>query len=310
MADERMAFVYSEEEALSNEIARENARLLDKFRYLTIPMTIFRELGLSGNEAIVFALIDSWYSDDGQRFYFTNEQLGRLYNLSTVSVSQILKRLQEKKLIKLGYKRKSNGGQIRFVDLMTLRNLKLQLKESLSSNIKKVNGNIYNLNTDNLNTLKGELNNSSNLNQNTGDNQNQPSTSTPNRTELPTEGSDPSPVPPTPSQRLPKSATLSELEYGLLADEYKGMFQTYFHCKPKVEFGDSFPKVCKAYTNQMNKMMIDKAKRSLTTEEILGIVADEMQWISSQDWGKNVTKFNVLPNWLDKFIAQKYGKQN
>ena len=150
---EHLLFTYDEEEKQRNEINAENARLISKFKYLVIPMSIFR-LGLTGNETILFAFIDSWFTEEDQRFYFTNAQLGLLFNLSVQSVSIILKKLSEKKLIRLGYKRKSNGGQIRFVELMTSTKFKYQLKESLSSNLKKVEGNNNTIKNNNINIGK------------------------------------------------------------------------------------------------------------------------------------------------------------
>lgn len=137
-------FTYSEEEKQQNEINRENAKLAFNFKYLTIPADLFK-LGLSSNEVIILAFIHSWLCEDSQRFYFTNEQISQIFNIDVSTVSRILKNLKEKDLIDIGYKRKSNGGQIRFCNLMTRQNAKLLLGKMQSSYFAKCNGNIYNI---------------------------------------------------------------------------------------------------------------------------------------------------------------------
>lgn len=138
---EEALFTYSEEEKQKNEINRENAKLIFKAKYLIIPMSVFRDLGLSGNDAIVYAFIDSWLSEDHQRFYFTNDQLGAVFGINPITVSTILKRLKERGLIKLSYRMKAGGGQIRFLDLATSTNHKTLLKKTLSSSLANHEGN-------------------------------------------------------------------------------------------------------------------------------------------------------------------------
>lgn len=139
--DERMLFTYSEEEKQQQEINEANARLVFNWNFLIMPREVF-DLGLNGNEAIILAFV-STYRGKNNRFYFTNDQLASMFNLSVNGVSAILVKLSKEKLINLSYRRKSNGGQIRFISLMTPRKWEYQLPESRSSNSQKVGG-IYN----------------------------------------------------------------------------------------------------------------------------------------------------------------------
>lgn len=164
--NEENLFNYDEEERQRNEINRENAKLAIKTKYLVIPIEVFK-LGLSGNEAILFAFIDSWLSGEKQRFYFTNKQLADLFNISGKTISLLLTKLSKRGLISLGYKRRANGGQIRFVNIPTSKNVKsptykkvkLQLNKRLSSNLTKgygSNNNISNNNISNNITITGK----------------------------------------------------------------------------------------------------------------------------------------------------------
>lgn len=153
-------FTYSEEEKQENEINKEYSNLIFNWNYLTIPREIF-DLGLSGNDAIILAFI-STYRGRNNRFYFSNEQLSSMFNLSPVGISKILKKLSDKKLIDLSYKRKASGGQIRFVKLSPTNTFyKYQLKQSISSNLNNVYGN-NNINNNNINNNPKGLQNFSN----------------------------------------------------------------------------------------------------------------------------------------------------
>ena len=133
------------------DINRSNAGLLLCFRYLIIPKEIFL-LGLSGNEAIVLAFVHSWLSENSNKFYFSNDKLAKVFNLTEQSISSILNRLKKRGLVDLSYKRKSDGGLIRFVNISSNKlNFKSQLKESLSSNLKKVIGTNNNISNNNIN---------------------------------------------------------------------------------------------------------------------------------------------------------------
>jgi len=134
--EEKHLFTYNEEEKQENEINRENAKKYCK--YLTIPRSIF-ELWLSWNEAILYAFMSSWIWD-WTRFYFTNNQLSKLFNISIDTITRITKSLSKKWLVELGYKRKSNWWQIRFI------NIKSPLLKIRSSKSAKYGGSINNIN--------------------------------------------------------------------------------------------------------------------------------------------------------------------
>lgn len=137
--EENILFTYSEAEKQQNEINEANARLVINFKYLTVPREMFL-LGLNGNDILIFAFIDSWLCESPEKFYFSNATLAKTFNLSEVGVSNIITKLAKQGLIDISYKRRADGGQLRRVNIPTYKNFKYQLKESLSSNLKKVYG--------------------------------------------------------------------------------------------------------------------------------------------------------------------------
>ena len=150
-------FTYSEEEKQNNEINSNNSKLLLNIKYLVIPIFVFR-IGLTGNEAILYAFVYNWISNGDKRFYFTNEQLAELFNISETSISNILKSLKSKKLINIVYKMKTGGGRIKFISLQNQESLYSKVKkvdfhenqESLCSKIKKVDGSNISISNDNI----------------------------------------------------------------------------------------------------------------------------------------------------------------
>lgn len=159
-------FTYSEEERQENTMNKENAKLVFNWSYLTIPREAF-DFGLSGNDVILYSFIHSYCSRDSNRFYFTNIQLAEMFNISDVGVSRILKRLSELNIIKLSYRRKANGGQIRFVSIPpTYQKFKYQLNKSLSSNLTKRQGNNNKINNNKINTSETSVSQDSKSNVN------------------------------------------------------------------------------------------------------------------------------------------------
>jgi predicted transcriptional regulator len=149
---EEILFTYSEAEKQANRINSSNAKLVFNWKYLVIPREMF-SLGLSGNDVLILSFIHSFLCENAQRFYFTNDQLANIFNLTPNGISKILLRLKEKKLIDLSYSRKADGGQIRFVNLPTQTNYKYQLKQSMSSYSNKVCGNNNKINNNKINKL-------------------------------------------------------------------------------------------------------------------------------------------------------------
>jgi len=147
--EEAFLFTYSEEEKQQNDINRANAELVFNSAYLTVPMELLR-LGLSGNEVLILAFVNSWLCEHPNRFYFSNKRLSKMFNLTEVGVSKILKRLTNAGYIQMSYKRKADGGQIRFINVPTYTNFNYQLKQSISSNLNKVYGSNNNINNNNI----------------------------------------------------------------------------------------------------------------------------------------------------------------
>ena len=148
--EEAFLFTYSEEEKQQNDINRANAELIFNSAYLTVPMELLR-LGLSGNEVLILAFVNSWLCEHPNRFYFSNKRLSKMFNLTEVGVSKILKRLTNAGYIQMSYKRKADGGQIRFINVPTYTNFNYQLKQSISSNLNKVYGSNNNISNNNIN---------------------------------------------------------------------------------------------------------------------------------------------------------------
>ena len=95
-----------------------------KLKYLILPDFIYEDKGLSGLQIKIASFI---YTFKGSEFYFSNKNLGDMFNVSEVSVSNAIGGLEKEGYISLKYKTKSNGGQIRYVT---------RLKDSFKSDIK------------------------------------------------------------------------------------------------------------------------------------------------------------------------------
>lgn len=153
--EESLLFTYSEEERQRQEINESNARLVFLPEFIPYYPQIRSQYDLSDIETLIYGFIRFYLTNSSDRFYFTNEQLAELFNKGTVTISQSVKALSEKGLIKTGYKIKAGGGQIRFIsdiqksDSPTFRNHTLD--------IQKLNGNKNKINKNKINNIANEF---------------------------------------------------------------------------------------------------------------------------------------------------------
>jgi DNA-binding Lrp family transcriptional regulator len=138
-SDTRILTTNTAEELEQNRINKENAKLIDGFAYLVIPREILLK-GFSGNDALILAHIHSFLGSEKQRYYYSNEKLAKIFNLSVQGVSKIIKKLAKSGEISVSYRRMSNGGLMRFVNIPTYTNYKTLLKQSLRPPLNKVVG--------------------------------------------------------------------------------------------------------------------------------------------------------------------------
>lgn len=116
---EKYLMEYSEADRQQAEINKKNAELNLSQKYLVIPYQVFSKL--SGNEAIVYAFLTSWESNQpDKRFYFSNNHLAQRFNISENTVSNIMKSLKEKWLVDLKYKKLATWWRIRFVSICSM----------------------------------------------------------------------------------------------------------------------------------------------------------------------------------------------
>lgn len=110
---EEMLFTYSEEEKQQNEVNATNASLIFRPAVIMIFTDIQDTYDLSDVEAKLYGFI-WYYLGQGGRFYFTNEQLGKVLRCAPNTVKRAVKTLTDKKVVEFSYKVKAGGGTIRF----------------------------------------------------------------------------------------------------------------------------------------------------------------------------------------------------
>lgn len=143
---EDFLFTYDESEKQDNEINKNNAWLLFKPKYIVFRPQLL-EAWLSINEALVYSFIDWYLRDINDKFYFTNEQIGNIFWFGEQAISNIIKRLKDKKFIDTSYRLKANWWKIRFI-----RRLYSDYNENYSHTITKIIDNNNKINSNNKNT--------------------------------------------------------------------------------------------------------------------------------------------------------------
>lgn len=70
---------------------------------------------LNKTEAIIYGFI-RFYTKNGQKFYFSNEDIARIADCGKRTVSRALSKFEKKGLFSVAYSQRANGGTIRFIN--------------------------------------------------------------------------------------------------------------------------------------------------------------------------------------------------
>ena len=110
-----------------------------QLRFLVIPDVLYQDIRLTSLELKIAGFIHSY---KGDRFYFSNEHLGKMFNAEAESVSRCIRGLIRKGLIGVDYEIKAGGGKIRFIR----SNIQSQLEglnQPVKSDLTEMTSRIY-----------------------------------------------------------------------------------------------------------------------------------------------------------------------
>jgi len=113
-------FTYSEEEQEENRIAKNNAALVLKPKFIPLYPSLLQEW-YSIMEASLLGFIE-FFLTSNERFYCTNEQLAELFYCNEKTISNAMKSLEARWDIKIHKKPKAWGGLVRFVTFERVKN--------------------------------------------------------------------------------------------------------------------------------------------------------------------------------------------
>lgn len=152
---ENALFTYDENEIEQNKINKNNAWLLFTPKFIPFYPRLL-ELWLSINESLVFWFIDFYLQNSSDKFYFTNEQIWKLFWFWEQNTSNIIKRLKDKWLIETKYRLKANWWKIRFI-----QKLYSDYNKNYSPSITKVIDNNNKINNNKINIINNNTEQSS-----------------------------------------------------------------------------------------------------------------------------------------------------
>jgi len=142
--------IYDEDKEQENKINKENAKLLFTPKFIPFyPHLIKLWLWLA--ECLVYGFIDFYLQSPESRFYFTNEQIGGVFWLWEQHISNCIKSLKDKDIIKCEYKVRSNGWKIRFIQLK--QKLYSDYNNNYTQSITKVIDNNNKINNNKINNI-------------------------------------------------------------------------------------------------------------------------------------------------------------
>jgi hypothetical protein len=143
---EEFLFTYSDEERETNDINRENAKLVFSPKFIPFYPKLM-DLGTTYLDCILYGFIDFYTSNSTSgKFYFTNLQLSSILSCSEKTISRSVKNLETLNLVKISRKVKAGGGQIRFVRLDKNDQSSGTLVTSLAGHLLPTNNNKINKN--------------------------------------------------------------------------------------------------------------------------------------------------------------------
>lgn len=131
------------------ESLKSNAEKVFTPKFIPFYPELKKKYKLSWLDCMIFGFVSFYLHNSSDKFYFTNEQLGYMFSVSSQSISNSVSRLNNKKLIEVKLSIKSNGGQMRYVRLK--EKLYLDYKKSYSPTIRKVIGNNNKINNNKIN---------------------------------------------------------------------------------------------------------------------------------------------------------------
>ena len=145
---QNMMFTYSEEEQMENKIAKNNAKLPLRPKFIPVyPELLWNWYSIM--EALLFGFIEFFLSNN-EKFYCTNEQLAELFSCNEKTISTAMKSLEERGDIKIHKKPKAWWGLIRFITLEEGKKVIFENVKKWFSKIQKIpwiyNNIIYNNN--------------------------------------------------------------------------------------------------------------------------------------------------------------------
>jgi hypothetical protein len=126
---------------MEQEVVEEKLKF--QLRFLVMPDFIYSDNRLSALEIKVYSFIHSYKQP---RFYFSNDQLAVMFNVSSQGVSNAITKLKAYQYISTEYKIKADGGKIRFIQ---------DLYSDYNSSYSPTNTAVI----DNVNKLKGIVTN-------------------------------------------------------------------------------------------------------------------------------------------------------
>lgn len=140
---QNMMFTYSEEEQEENKIAKNNADCVFKPKFIPVYTAMLSHFSLI--EATIFGFID-FYLSNNERFYWSNEKIAEMLNISARSVTWAISHLEAEWLIKTKYRIKAWWGKIRFVEKQNDSNQTSKICYSNKKNMLDIYNNIINNN--------------------------------------------------------------------------------------------------------------------------------------------------------------------
>jgi DNA-binding transcriptional regulator GbsR (MarR family) len=110
---EKKVFVYSEEERQEQEINKNNAELIWKIQFFTVPVWMI-DFELTGKTMLIYAFI-SFYTHNGGEFFVGDEKMSEFFKCSKSTVSNSVAQLKKIGLIKATYRINFNGSKTRIL---------------------------------------------------------------------------------------------------------------------------------------------------------------------------------------------------
>ena len=150
--EEDMLFTYSNEEMEENAINRENAKLVFSPDFIPFYRDVQDKFKLTCKQTLIYGFIRFYKTKCSGRFYFTDEQIGKVVGCHANTAQEAISLLKKLNLIKVGHKIKAGGGTVRFVKSVAIliqsdttipiqENPVFRVQENLGTNENRINEN-------------------------------------------------------------------------------------------------------------------------------------------------------------------------